>query len=124
MEAIDMGFDSKFRESAKFYKLAGELFPYGTQLFSRRPELGPFGQGPVYFERGKDAHFWDIDGNEFVDTAMAKGQNFFWMTTPQIAARQIYQAITRKKKVAYVTRRWRLIAWLMKCIPDYLYHRL
>ena len=68
-----MGFNSKFRESANVYKVAGELFPYGTQLFSRRPELGPFGQGPVYFERAKDAHFWDIDGNEFVDTAMAIG---------------------------------------------------
>ena len=64
---------SKFKESLRLYQQACELFPYGTQLFSRRPELGPFGQAPIYFSRAKHGHFWDVDGNEFVDTAMAVG---------------------------------------------------
>lgn len=63
----------KFRNSLKTYKEAKQLFPYGTQLFSRRPELGPFGQAPVYFEKAKHGHFWDVDGNEFIDTALAFG---------------------------------------------------
>ena len=63
----------KFQKSFDIYKQAPQFFPYGTQLFSRRPELGPFGQAPIYFERAKDAHFWDVDGNEFIDTAMAIG---------------------------------------------------
>ncbi len=66
-------FDPKFIRSCDLYRRAKHLFPYGTQLFSRRPELGAFGQGPIYFEKMKNAHFRDIDGNEFIDTAMGIG---------------------------------------------------
>jgi len=63
----------KYKESKELYEQAKQLFPYGTQLFSRRPELGAYGQAPIYFEKMKDAHFWDVDGNEFIDTAMGVG---------------------------------------------------
>jgi len=68
-----VSFDTRFKRSGQMYLEAQELFPFGTQLFSRRPELGALGQGPVYFERAKDGHFWDVDGNEFVDTVMGVG---------------------------------------------------
>ena len=60
----------------------------------------------------------------FVDTAMAKGEGLFWVASPQKAAQQIYSAIQRKAKRAYVTKRWRLIAWLLKTLPDALLARL
>ena len=50
----------------------------------------------------------------FVDTAMAKGESLFWVASPQEAAKQIYRAIQRRARHAYVTRRWRLFAWLFK----------
>lgn len=52
----------------------------------------------------------------FVDTAMAKGDTF-WMATSQKAAKQIYTAIKRKKKRAYITKRWRIIALLFRILP-------
>lgn len=60
----------------------------------------------------------------FVDTAMAKGEGKFWVAPPQVAARQIYAAILRRSRHAYVTRRWRLIAWLVKLLPESLYARM
>lgn len=60
----------------------------------------------------------------FVDTAMAKGEGLFWVAPPEKAAYQIYNAIVGRKKRAYVTRRWRLIAWLLKTIPDWIYNKL
>jgi hypothetical protein len=39
-------------------------------------------------------------------------------------ARQIYQAIRRKKKMAYVTKRWQWLAFLLKRIPRQLYERM
>lgn len=63
----------KYQKSFDLYDKAKEYFPYGTQLFSRRPELSSYGEAPIYFERAKDAHFWDVDGNEFIDTAMGVG---------------------------------------------------
>jgi short-subunit dehydrogenase len=60
----------------------------------------------------------------FVDTAMAQGEELFWLASPEEAAKQIYQAIRGKKKHAYVTKRWRLIAWFFKLVPDSIYYRL
>jgi short-subunit dehydrogenase len=56
----------------------------------------------------------------FVDTAMAKADQKFWVATPEKAAAQIFAAIRKGKKHVYVTRRWRLIAWLFKGMPDWL----
>jgi short-subunit dehydrogenase len=58
----------------------------------------------------------------FVDTRMAGGD--FWMASPETAARQIAAAIRRRRQYVYVTRRWRLVAWLMRVVPDPLYARL
>lgn len=60
----------------------------------------------------------------FVDTDMAKGKGIFWMAPVQKAAAQIYRAIERKSPHAFVTRRWRLVAWMLKIMPDFLYHRI
>ena len=57
----------------------------------------------------------------FVDTRMAQGDRIFWRASAEKAARQIYRAIERKKPHAYVTRRWRLVAWVLKIMPNWLY---
>lgn len=62
-----------YQQSKELYEKAQQLFPYGTQLVSRKPELGAYGQAPIYFEKMKGAHLWDVDGNEFIDTAMGVG---------------------------------------------------
>lgn len=60
----------------------------------------------------------------FVDTAMAKGEGLFWVASPQKAAHQIFNAIRERRKQVYVTKRWRVIAWLLRGLPDSLYDRL
>ncbi len=60
----------------------------------------------------------------FVKTAMAKGEGLFWIAPADKAAAQIFNAIQLKKTHAYITRRWRLIAMLLKVIPASIYERL
>jgi len=60
----------------------------------------------------------------FVDTAMAKGEGVFWSAPVDKAARQIHRAIVKKKKVAYVTRRWYFVAMLLKRMPNFIYNKL
>jgi short-subunit dehydrogenase len=60
----------------------------------------------------------------FVKTAMAKGEGIFWAADADKAARQIYNAIKRKKSGTYITRRWRLVAWLIRLMPGFIYERL
>ncbi len=59
----------------------------------------------------------------WVDTEMAKGEETFWMASPERAAEQIYSAIKNKRSHAYITRRWRLYAWLLKWAPRWAYPR-
>lgn len=55
----------------------------------------------------------------FVDTSMAIGKTF-WMASAEKATKQIYAAIKRKKKKAYITKRWRLVALVLKIVPSSL----
>lgn len=60
----------------------------------------------------------------FVDTAMGQAKERFWLSTPEKAAAQIYRAICKKKGVAYITRKWALIALLMKYTPGWVIRKL
>jgi short-subunit dehydrogenase len=60
----------------------------------------------------------------FVDTDMAKGEGQFWVATVDKATRQIFEAIKQKKKIAYITKRWRLIAIMLKRIPRQIYDKM
>lgn len=56
----------------------------------------------------------------FVDTAMALGEDLFWLVPLEKAVKQTYAAIKKKKRVAYVSKRWRLVAWVLKIAPAWL----
>lgn len=65
----------------------------------------------------KNITFTDIKPG-FVETPMTSGQKkLFWVASSPKAAKQIIQTIEKKKDHAYITRRWRLIGWLMKITP-------
>jgi short-subunit dehydrogenase len=59
-----------------------------------------------------------------VDTKMAKGEGLFWVMPLEKAVYQMYKAIVNKRKVVYVTKRWRIIALLLKLIPRGVYVRM
>ena len=58
----------------------------------------------------------------FVDTSMAIGSTF-WMASVKKATKQIYAAIKNKKKKAYITKRWRLVAFVLKIVPSKVLYR-
>jgi short-subunit dehydrogenase len=60
----------------------------------------------------------------FVKTKMAQGNGQFWVAPVEKAARQIRAAIAAKKRVAYITKRWWLVAQLMKILPFRIYRKI
>jgi short-subunit dehydrogenase len=61
----------------------------------------------------------------FVQTDMTReNQRMFWVSTPEKAAEQIYRAIVKKKRVAYITGRWRYVSWLFRALPNPIWRRL
>jgi len=59
-----------------------------------------------------------------VDTEMAKGDGLFWVQPTRKAAQQIYNKIKQKKDIAYITKRWGIVALIVKHIPDWIYYKL
>ena len=60
----------------------------------------------------------------FVDTAMALGDGIFWMVPLDKAVKQIYKAIKNKKRVVYISKRWKLIALVLKMAPARLLKKM
>ena len=60
----------------------------------------------------------------FVLTGMAKGEGQFWVSSVKKAAQQIYGAISQKKRKAYITKRWWLVAKAMRLIPISIYKKI
>ena len=59
-----------------------------------------------------------------VNTAMAKGEDLFWVMPVEKVARQIYTAIRNMNSKIYVTKRWHLLAAINKNLPFKLYKRM
>lgn len=60
----------------------------------------------------------------FVDTDLAKGEGLFWVAKKEKAGEQIYKAIKGRKNHVYITKRWRLIAWILKILPRFIYNKM
>lgn len=60
----------------------------------------------------------------FVNTKMAKGNGQFWVAPVEKAAKQIFVAIANKKRRVYITKRWWLVAKLVKLMPWWIYKKI
>lgn len=59
----------------------------------------------------------------FVATKMAKSDKLFWVVPVEKASRQIMKAIENRRRKVYISRRWWLIAKILKWAPHWLYKR-
>jgi len=61
----------------------------------------------------------------FVETPMTANLSYkFWVASAKKAARQMISAILQRKKKVYVTRRWAIVAALMKIVPVWLLSKI
>jgi short-subunit dehydrogenase len=60
----------------------------------------------------------------FINTKMAKGNGQFWVVPKEKATEEIIRSIEKKKRVAYITKRWWLVAQIMKLLPYNIYRRI
>lgn len=61
----------------------------------------------------------------FVESEMTDGKKgLFWLAEKEKAARQMANAIKAKRNRAYITKRWALIAWLLKLVPNGVLDRI
>lgn len=60
----------------------------------------------------------------FLATKMAKAGTLFWVVPVNKAVKQIMRGICKKKWRVYISRRWWLIAKVMKWMPSVIWHKL
>jgi len=73
------------------------LIPAGTQTLAKGPGQYVNGVAPKYLSRGKGAHVWDVDGNEYVDLNMAIGPlslGYAYAAVDDAIRRQLESGIT------------------------------
>jgi short-subunit dehydrogenase len=59
----------------------------------------------------------------FVDTEMVRGRKgLFGIISPEKAAKDIYEAIRKGKRIAYVPSWWGIVMWLLRRVPESVYH--
>lgn len=59
-----------------------------------------------------------------VDTEKATGEVLFWVMPVEKVAMQIFKAILKKKKVVYVTKRWGVVAAILRLLPERIYNKM
>ncbi|HJN17606.1 MAG TPA: aminotransferase class III-fold pyridoxal phosphate-dependent enzyme [Armatimonadota bacterium] len=82
--------------SERLYEKAVELIPGGSQTNSKRPAGYAPGAFPIYIQRGKGSHVWDVDGNEYIDYISALGPillGYCYYQVDQAVAKQLNQGM-------------------------------
>jgi glutamate-1-semialdehyde 2,1-aminomutase len=72
--------------SNALFERASGLIPAHTQTLAKGPGQYVNGVAPKYLVRGKGAHVWDVDGNEFIDFNMAIGPLSLGYCYPKVDA--------------------------------------
>jgi glutamate-1-semialdehyde aminotransferase len=84
-------------ESLQWWRRGEKVIPMGTQTLSKSPTQFVQGVTPIYLQRGKGSHVWDVDGNEYVDYPMALGPVLLGYAEPVVdeaIRRQLADGIT------------------------------
>jgi len=79
--------DLKIKKSLLLKDKANGLIPGCSQTFSKGPTQFVQGVAPVFLEKAYGSHVWDIDGNEFIDYAMALGPIILGHNYPIVSKR-------------------------------------
>ncbi len=87
----------KLDKSKEYLKRARRLIPACSQTLSKSPSQFVQGVSPVFIEKGNGSHVFDVDGNEYIDYAMALGPillGYNYQATIKAIEKQLKDGIT------------------------------
>ena len=50
--------------------------------------------------------------------------NMFWVSETDKAVKQMIKGLNKKRNIVYITKRWMLVAWLARLIPQFVWDRI
>jgi glutamate-1-semialdehyde 2,1-aminomutase/spore coat polysaccharide biosynthesis protein SpsF len=87
----------KLDQTKAYLERARRLIPSQTQTFSKGPTQFVQGVSPVFLQRGKGSHVWDVDGNEYIDYITALGPvilGYNYSAVTEVVIKQIQDGTT------------------------------
>src|SRR5438132_380071 len=78
--------DRSLAKSREYFTRARHVIPSCTQTFSKGPTQFVQGVAPIFLQRGRGSHVWDVDGNEYIDYPMALGPIVLGYDDPDVLA--------------------------------------
>ena len=73
-----------YKKSQELFEKAADIIPAGIYGHFSPAPLVPVTDYPFYVERAEGSHFWDVDGNEFIDYMCAYGPMVLGYNNPVI----------------------------------------
>jgi glutamate-1-semialdehyde aminotransferase len=73
-----------FKKSEEWLKRSLKVIPSASQTFSKGYTQYPRGASPLFLQRGKGQHVWDVDGNKYIDFPLALGPNILGYGDPVV----------------------------------------
>jgi glutamate-1-semialdehyde aminotransferase len=70
--------------STKLLDRARNIIPLAAQTTTKSPSQFVQGVSPTHLERAEGCRVWDVDGNEYIDTAMGLGPNLLGHNYPAV----------------------------------------
>src|SRR5437016_1080385 len=89
--------DRSLAKSREYFARASKVIPSCTQTFSKGHTQFVQGVAPIFLERGRGSHVWDVDGNEYIDYVMALCPIVLGYDDPDVVAavqRQLADGVT------------------------------
>jgi glutamate-1-semialdehyde 2,1-aminomutase len=87
--------DNRYRRSQELFARAAKVIPAGIYGHAG-PAIGLPGAFPYYADRARGSHYWDVDGNEYIDYLCGYGPMILGHQNPEVeeaAARQQRDAL-------------------------------
>ncbi len=76
---------SKYANSEQLFEEAQKIIPGGVTS-ARHPRKFILGKYPIFMNRGKGSHAWDVDGNEYIDWIVSFGPVILGHANPEVDA--------------------------------------
>lgn len=73
----------RFVKSEQLFEEAQKIIPGGVTS-ARHPSKFVPGEYPIFMNRGKGSHVWDVDGNEYIDWIVSFGPVVLGHCNPQV----------------------------------------
>ena len=96
-DRVRSGGKSRYGRSVELFHRASKVIPTASQTFSKCWTQFTFGANPLYIEKAKGCLVWDVDGNPYIDYAMALAPIILGYCEPRVDAavrRQLEKGIT------------------------------